>query len=531
MAQRIRTTLVALTFLLLLPQPVLGQYGHGVYAIIVDDEGGFTVSGQGLHTWGFAADTLDAVGFLGGGFTVRYDRSGNYIWKTGEGVHSMSGGMALLPDGMLVVAPLEDIRNNTSQAVRRMDLVSLDGGVVRQWSMDTFSEVDLAAGDHGICSSRDRRHSIDRPYTNLVHQSLDGGPTTQIRFEHPDFLGSSPVSPVASLSAGCALARVYRDSLEISAPGWASVIRAPEDSPRQWLVARTSLDGQLVDTTILPEGIFYLYDMESDAEDNLYVVGSYTEDGMVASTIEGEVILDDGFENNGFLAKLSADGTLAWVRNLDDRLQDSALGIAIDDEGNVVVVGYANSQSHPWTGRASGVVKKYASDGQLVWSREIIPSAQGTVYVRGVDTGPEGEIVVGGTMQNGGIDQTSGTPISGHYAFIVRYDADGTLNWARGAQRVVHTEPSDELPNTLISGNPWPNPVQNTVHLRARTGWETGGEAVVYDLIGREVDRIEVASVSPEGIIRINADRLTPGVYVMRLVNRKGETTRLFVKQ
>lgn len=188
-----------------------------------------------------------------------------------------------------------------------------------------------------------------------------------------------------------------------------------------------------------------------DDSDNAYIAGYYASPG-----------------EDAFIAKYNSSGTLQWQRTLNGGAGDYFNGIKADSSG-VYVAGYY------WN---NGLLAKYNSSGTLQWQRSISSSsicygidldASGNVYVVGVaeviagvflwtakfdSSGTlqwqrflEGQFAVGASLGLG-----SGIPIAvganGLYAvgydednssgFVVKYDLDGTLQWARNVTNELY---------------------------------------------------------------------------------------------
>jgi len=128
-----------------------------------------------------------------------------------------------------------------------------------------------------------------------------------------------------------------------------------------------------------------------------------------------------------FLRKYNASGTEQWTRQFGTESTDEVFGIDADASSNIYLVGFVD-QDAPLPGQVSlggedAFVRKYDSDGNVVWTRQFGSAgndeAHGIfvdstdVYIGGFTTG-----TFSGEVSNGGVD-----------AFIRRYDLDGTENF------------------------------------------------------------------------------------------------------
>lgn len=135
-----------------------------------------------------------------------------------------------------------------------------------------------------------------------------------------------------------------------------------------------------------------------------------------------------------YLAKYAANGSRIWIRQLGSSGQDFAYGVATDSGGNSYVVGTTDSDldgagSQVFGGGYDAFIVKYDAAGTLVWIRQL-----GNVdfeEARGVAVDGSDNVYITGST-TGDIDNV-GTPVAGGAAnvFLAKYDASGTLQWAR----------------------------------------------------------------------------------------------------
>lgn len=135
-----------------------------------------------------------------------------------------------------------------------------------------------------------------------------------------------------------------------------------------------------------------------------------------------------------YLAKYSANGSRAWIRQFGTSGQDYAYGIATDSGGNSYVVGTTDSDldgagSQVFGGGSDAFLVKYDAAGALVWIRQL-----GNVdyeEARGVAVDGSDNVYITGST-SGDIDNV-GSPVSAGAAnvFLAKYDASGTLQWVR----------------------------------------------------------------------------------------------------
>ncbi|GEM_PF-1563791 len=182
-----------------------------------------------------------------------------------------------------------------------------------------------------------------------------------------------------------------------------------------------------------------------DSQGNVYVAGAF------ASTID----FDPGpgvynlSSNQGsydiFVAKYNANGALIWAKSFGGKVTDRAVGVDIDDSGNVYLAGMFRDTVNFETGNPNaqlvGVqngdmfVLKLNDQGQFRWVQKawglsaITPSTiavhkkTGAVYVGGYFNS---ELRFG--PNPGSLDRIA---YGSNEAFLVKYETDGSIAWTK----------------------------------------------------------------------------------------------------
>ncbi|MGK7926575.1 MAG: SBBP repeat-containing protein [Spirulina sp.] len=129
----------------------------------------------------------------------------------------------------------------------------------------------------------------------------------------------------------------------------------------------------------------YSFQSENDVSNSIHALvadgsGYLYATGYVAGSMLSETgaVLDSAGGDDAWIAKLTVDGHLIWVVQLGSDADDRANGIAIDDRGNVYVVGYTTgvmpgieTATSDKTENADNLedtwIAKYTSDGSRDW--------------------------------------------------------------------------------------------------------------------------------------------------------------------
>ncbi len=170
----------------------------------------------------------------------------------------------------------------------------------------------------------------------------------------------------------------------------------------------------------------------ADRNGNVVVVGYTDSAGWVSGGPDTIYNARDGF-----VAKFAADGTPLWSTYLGGTSQDYARGVALDPNGNVLVVGETPSSSWisggydtTWGGSSDGFVVKLSPAGAHLWSTYL--GGSGADYGYGIVVDGAGTVYVAGKMgtanwATNGYDTTLGSNPDG---FVARLDANGNLLWS-----------------------------------------------------------------------------------------------------
>ncbi len=218
-----------------------------------------------------------------------------------------------------------------------------------------------------------------------------------------------------------------------------------------------------------------------DANENIYMVGDYGD----SATIGGIKVKGFGSGAEMYLAKFNSAGTAAWVKSFGSSgFLDQSIDVTNDPLGNIYVCGafFGNwdfgTVQYPF-GAATVGLAKYNSNGDVLWAKKIPNETAGpggihyggnhvytavgrtvakytldgdTVWTRTIPTNPSyyvqyrdvkidiwGCVLVTGQFKGTitfGSTTISSSSINDPDIFLVMYDANGTIEWAKKAGAV-----------------------------------------------------------------------------------------------
>ncbi|WP_437506402.1 SBBP repeat-containing protein [Sorangium sp. So ce1099] len=176
-----------------------------------------------------------------------------------------------------------------------------------------------------------------------------------------------------------------------------------------------------------------------DSEGNVLVAGWFFGDAGFARSEGGA---------DGFVAKLSPDGTMRWYKTFGGSSADDARVVVRDAEDNVIVAGTfsmtVDFNGVMLTERGTGdvFVAKYSKTGDRLWVKQIGgPDVDG---VNGLAVDSENNVLIAGLFfgQIEALGETM-TSVGGADIFVAKIDADGGYVWSRRIGDEGHQLASD----------------------------------------------------------------------------------------
>ena len=269
--------------------------------------------------------------------------------------------------------------------------------------------------------------------------------------------------------------------------------------------------------------------IDADADGNVYITGYFDQK---ASFTDQQGITHElmGQRYDVYLAKVTAEGALSWIRSAGGELWDNAYDVHIDQEGHAYVTGlfrrtadFTGNQEADieGEGEANAFVVKYRTDGVLSGLR-IIDGQKSEGF--GVATDRLDNVYLTGLfVQEARFDPNTPSLNSSFFnSFIAKYEAGSMENGI-----VDSNEWLSSTNDTGILAQNFPNPFSTQTRIDVRLSDADEIRLTVYDTLGRLVSEI-TRSHHSAGIHRFVFDsgRLATGLYYYTLETSTSRVTR-----
>jgi hypothetical protein len=186
------------------------------------------------------------------------------------------------------------------------------------------------------------------------------------------------------------------------------------------------------------------YAVAVDAQDNIVLAGQFT------GTLDfgGGPMTSAGLYDI-FVAKLTPSGSHLWSKRFGSTGSDAAVGVAVDDAGDVYASGYFGTGTFSFGGPSvtnqggqDVFLVKLDPSGNYLWNRAMGGAGNQFSYAVGVDQFGNAAVAGGfaSTIDLGGGPMTSAGTTD---IFVAKYDAGGNYLWAKGFGGTAYQAPND----------------------------------------------------------------------------------------
>lgn len=261
--------------------------------------------------------------------------------------------------------------------------------------------------------------------------------------------------------------------------------------PGKWEWAKGAI-GESAD-----EGTSIAYDIEG----NILITGFFTSPSIEFGSKTLENAGASGTVNDGdlFVTKYDISGKFLWARSAGGSNNDRGYGIATDKSGNIYVTGYFMSPTITFgsvtltnnqAANSDLFIVKYDPNGTVLWARSGISNGTDVAYAIAVDE--LGNILVTGSYSPPSITfgkTTLSSTSQGKETFVVKYSPDGVALWAKSSKGALSDITGRSITSDL-NGNVY---VTGTYKSSTFTAFDT------VRLKNRGEEDIFVVKYSPEG--------------------------------
>ncbi len=181
----------------------------------------------------------------------------------------------------------------------------------------------------------------------------------------------------------------------------------------------------------------------TDANGNIIVTGRFGSSSIKFGSITLVNANSSGFTDDFFIVKYDSSGNVLWAKRAGGSYLDGGLGVCTDSNGNIFATGYFLSgtiifgsdtltNSPPQHGGSEIFIVKYDPNGNVLWAK----SVQGVSSDWGfsVSADPSGNVFVTGEFNSDTLYFGSSvivTKTSSTASFVAKYDPNGNILWAK----------------------------------------------------------------------------------------------------
>jgi len=209
----------------------------------------------------------------------------------------------------------------------------------------------------------------------------------------------------------------------------------------------------------------YGYGISTDFSGNVLVTGSFWGTSI---TFGSTTLTNAGSGTNDiFVVKYDTSGNVLWAKGAGGTDSDVGYGITTDATGNVLATGYFMSPSITFgttalslssAGSSDIFIVKYDASGNVLWAKSTGGTDQD--FGQSLTINASGNVLLAGYFRSSSITFGSTTLTNAGSAtddiFIVKYDANGNVLWAKSAGGtdgdVGYGISTDAIGNILVTG-------------------------------------------------------------------------------
>ncbi|MBL7974480.1 MAG: hypothetical protein JNJ85_06185, partial [Candidatus Kapabacteria bacterium] len=396
-------------------------------SLILDASGNAVVTGYFTGTQNFNPSGTNSLSGTHEAFVAKYSSTGAYLWafKLGNSVGTFSS----------------ETDEGTSLAIDGSSNIYVGGSFLNTIDFDPSTSVTNLYNPNFVADSA--RNGFHAKYTSagaLVNCASIGGIT------------ALPPNEFQSYHATDASGNIYyagNFTIPVDVDPSNGVTNTTTNSyyiPEMFLAKYSSTGTLLWQKSIGGTGVDQVLALTLDGSGNPIMAGwfaSTVDFDPSASTLQ----LTSSGNQDIFFAKYDSNGNVIWAKKVGGTSNEIVNDITLDLSGNIFLTGNFQgtadfnpnpSVTNNLTASAQDIyLAKYTSSGDYVWAFRLGGTASGDDG-RSVKTDSSGNVYLCGHFSGSNVDFDPGsgtfllsTPTSNNDAFFAKYNASGTLQWAK----------------------------------------------------------------------------------------------------
>jgi hypothetical protein len=183
-----------------------------------------------------------------------------------------------------------------------------------------------------------------------------------------------------------------------------------------------------------------------DSNGNSYIIGK-TYGAFAGNVTQGAY--------DAYIAKYDTNGTQTWIKQFGTNQDDEAIGVSLDSNDNIYVLG-ATAGAFAGNTNASGLdvfVSKYNSSGTQAWVKQLGSSGNNYANINGISTDSTGNVFITGYTDG---TFSGNTSLGSYDGFVAKYSSTGTLAWVKQfgttSDDYSIASKTDSAGNTYVTG-------------------------------------------------------------------------------
>ncbi|MBO1048263.1 MAG: hypothetical protein HEQ10_11150 [Dolichospermum sp. DEX182a] len=183
-----------------------------------------------------------------------------------------------------------------------------------------------------------------------------------------------------------------------------------------------------------------------DSNGNSYVIGK-TYGAFAGNVTQGAY--------DAYIAKYDTNGTQTWIKQFGTNQDDEAIGVSLDSNDNIYVLG-STAGAFAGNTNVSGLdvfVSKYNSSGTQAWVKQLGSSGNNYANINGISTDSTGNVFITGYTDG---TFSGNTSLGSYDGFVAKYSSTGTLDWVQQfgttSEDYSIASKTDSAGNTYVAG-------------------------------------------------------------------------------